>query len=231
MIALNELAEIDQLVFRNIQCVRQNFDEFDDLTNDPATKRFAHQLVNNKINANKNEYNAISFIFAQQSWLPSRFSNGSYPVWYGTAQLETSFYETLYHWKKRFIDAPQGFDSAKNQPIKTSRTVFTVNCHAALIDLRTKATQENKLIHPDPSSYFYTQKLGERIQKEGHPGLITRSARIITGENIVIFKKNILSNAEHYHDYVYEYNSIIKETVVKESGSRKTVLTLNSSME
>jgi hypothetical protein len=62
------------------------------------------------------------------------------------------------------------------------------------------------LINPDPNNYQETQQIGRRIFKEGHPGLITQSARHAQGENIAVFKAEILSAPEHYHNYIYEFN-------------------------
>jgi hypothetical protein len=216
------LTDFQQRVFHNIQGIPPDFDEFDDLTNNSQARKYAHQISSSNISAKSDalHYNAIDFIFMQNSWLATRFGNGTYPVWYSSIDLHTSFYETLYHWKKTFIDSPQNFNT---QSIKTLRTVFTIECNAALIDLRKKVTNNKKLIHPDPAHYTYTQKIGARIHREGYPGLITKSARVHNGENIVIFKKDILSSPTHENDYFYEVDSADNKILIKQAKSNKII--------
>lgn len=226
-IVLNELTEFNSAVFHNIQGVPLDFDEFDDLTNDPKAKKYAHRISDaDEIDLHPNElqYHAIDFIFKQTSWLLSRFGNGAYPVWYGAVNLETSFHETIYHWRRTYLEAPQGFNQFTEQPVITQRTVFTVACRAALIDLRSKVKEHIELVDPDPSHYPQTQALGLRIHQEGYPGVVNQSARIIKSENVAVFKKEILSAPAHEHDYQYEYDLLNHKVSVKRVDSGKVVL-------
>ncbi|OAI49451.1 hypothetical protein AYO45_02485 [Gammaproteobacteria bacterium SCGC AG-212-F23] len=226
-ITFDKITEFNQPVFHNIKGIKPDFDEFDDLTNDPKTKAFAHRISNasqSNFRLEELHYNAIDFIFQQPSWLSTRFGDGTYPVWYGSIELETSFYETLYHWKRIYIEAPQGITTGLQQPITTLRTIFTVNCQAALLDLRNKTRKNKELIDPNPHNYPQTQKIGQRIYKEGYPGLITKSARIAKGENIVILKKEILTSPKHYNDYIYEYDLQTRKIQVKIPKSKRTIL-------
>lgn len=225
-ITFNALAEMDHPIFRNIQGIRLGYDEFDDLTTDPKAKRYAHRLSSAyKANLDLDElqYHAIDFIFKQHSWSSSRFSNGTYPVWYGSVNLNTSFYETLYHWRKVYLEAPHDFIKS-DKTIKTLRTVFTVVCNAALIDLR--ANKDELLAHPNPERYPYTQQIGLKIHQAGYPGLISKSARDNKGEITAIFKKEILSSPEHYDNYIYEFDIEKSKTLVKLTDSNKVVLSI-----
>lgn len=225
-ITFNELTEFNHPVFRNIQGISPTFDEFDDLTADPKAKAYAHRITtaDTHIGSNEHRFHAIDFVFNQTTWHSTRFGNGKYPVWYGSVELQTGFHETLYHWYRTFIQAPAGFSSTTNNTIKTRRTVFTVECNAALIDLREKCNQTNALVHPDPSHYPYTQQIGRRIHQEGYPGLLTKSARTADGENVVVFKKNILSAAAHHGDYLYEYDTINHNAMIKNQLSNELEL-------
>jgi hypothetical protein len=233
-ITFNELVEFHQPVFRNIQGVSLPFDEFDDLSVESSAQSFAHRISSPsqaKWTFDKLQYHAIDFIFTRKSWLPTRFGNGTFPLWYGGVELKTTFYETLYHWKKTYLDSPQGFlQSMDNKVIETVRTVFTVDCNAALIDLRKKADQDDKLIHPETKMYPYTQQIGLRVYQEGYPGLITKSARDKAGENLVVFKKEILSAPEHYHNYIYEYDLNEQRSLVKEFDSKSTLLEIGGNL-
>ena len=87
-----------------------------------------------------------------------------------------------------------------------------------------KVKKYPELIHPDPERYEITQKWGLRMHKEGYPGLLILSARKSDGENVVVFKNTILTNANHYHDYIYEYNTVSKQEIVKSSITKDILL-------
>jgi hypothetical protein len=227
-IKFDQITEFNNRVYRNIQGMLAGIDEFDDLTTNKSASAYAHRAVEKSsrpFSVDELNFHAIDFVFMQTSWLSSRFCNGSYPVWYGSVDLTTSFYETSFHWRKIFIDAPQGFHT-QGESIRTSRRVFTVACHAALIDLRNKVKQHEELIHPDTSRYPTTQAVGERIYQEGYPGLLTKSARHLEGENVVIFRRKILAEPKHYHDYIYEYHLADNKTLVRTSPTDKIILAI-----
>ena len=228
-IAFDQITEFNQRVFRNIQGTPDGVDEFDDLTQSKSARAYAHRAIANtprSFTSDELNYHAIDYVFNQSTWLSSRFCNGSYPVWYGSVDLNTSFYETSFHWRKIFIEAPQGFNQAAGKSMMANRRVFTVACHAALIDLRNKVSQHEELIHPDTTRYSITQAVGERLYQQGHPGLVTKSARHLDGDNIVIFRRNILAEPQYYQDYAYEYNFQHANTRVKNLQTNEIVLTL-----
>lgn len=225
-ISFNKLCDLQQTVFRNIPRITPEFDEFADLTANPDIRQYAHKksAYNKKeITSSKLQYHSIDFIFQKNVWNPSRFGDGSYPVWYGSLDTKTSIMETLYHWKNAFILAPQGFSSI-NKVIKTSRTIVQVHCVAALIDLRKQTKNYKALIHTDPTHYSFTQKIGNRIYEEGHPGLLSKSARNKSGDNLAVFNKNVLSNPKHYNDYLYEYHGDDNKTSVFDANSNALLL-------
>jgi hypothetical protein len=218
----DKIIEVNTHVYRNIIGLYADFDEFDDLTLDADTKKYAHRVsaLSEKLNYH---YQAIDYIFEKSLWLPTRFGTGQYPVWYASMDLITSFYETMYHWRRAFLIAPN-FRLVPDI-VKTVSSVYTVKCHAALIDLRDKAKEYPALIHPDPENYDTTQKWGVRMHKEGYPGLLTLSARKLDGENVAIFKNTILSNAKHFHDYIYEYDMKNKQETIKSNVTHEIILT------
>lgn len=222
MPVFDEIVEVSTHVYRNIIGIYPGFDEFDDLTSNVDTKKYAHQVTASSEKFNY-KYQAIDYIFEQPCWLPTRFGTGQYPVWYASMDLMTSFYETLYHWRRSFLIAPN-FKSLPNI-IKNFRSVYTVECHAALIDLRHKAKEYPALISPEQESYEITQKWGVRMHKEGYPGLLIPSARKQDGENVVVFKNTILKNAKHYHDYLYEYDTVNKCEIVRSNVTNVVILT------
>jgi hypothetical protein len=222
-ISFSKLYDFNNQVYRNIQCVALSGDEFDDLTKDLKAKAYAHKAANafNKISASI-QHHAIDFIFAKKSWNISRFGNGKFPVWYSSLELATSFYETIYSYKKTFIEAP-GLDTDTIKMLKTARSVFKINCQAALIDLRADTEKFPELTDKNPEAYIETQNIGVRVSKEGYPGLISKSARAVNGENVIIFKKSILSHPVHEQDYIYEYDFVKNKVLVKQKNSAKII--------
>ena len=216
-IKFTQLADIKHDVYRNITG-KTTLDEFDDLTSNAKAKAYAHKLTNHSIH-----YHAIDYIFQLSEWNGTRFGNGKYPVWYGSLDLQTSFHETLDHWYRTFILAPN-FTNYNN---KASRTVFKVFCQAALIDLRSQCDEMSELIDPNIKSYAITQPIGERVHQEGYPGLITKSA-YQSGDNIAVFNKKILSDAEEYGNYIYEFDHEKSLMRVKNQKTNRLELSISA---
>jgi len=75
--------------------------------------------------------------------------------------------------------------------IHRERAVYRVHCKALLIDLSGKEGEYPDLVGQD---YGFTRQVGERLRREGHPGLLSPSARQKGGINLVAFSPTILSD-------------------------------------
>ncbi len=194
------LADIRRDVFRNIVSLRQSQDLFDDLTADPSEWQLA-QAVEDEVKPpvylsstpvvhrpfeDAAWFNAIGWPF--RHWHASRFSDGSYGVWYGSDTIETTVHETAYHWFHGLI-SDAGF---QNEAVIAERKVYAVACSAALLDFRRITGEYSELLHP--SDYSFPQAVGARIHHEGHPGLVIQSVRRPDGENMAVFNAAVLSD-------------------------------------
>lgn len=203
------LADVHQDVARNIVSLRESQDLFDDLTEDPAEWLLA-QNVENEVKPppyrsrspvidrpfeDAQWFNAIAWPF--KHWQASRYSDGTYGVWYGSESVETTVYESVYHWYKGLV-SEAGYD---RQVVIAERKVYLVACGAALLDFRKASNEHADLLHP--SDYAFCQSAGARIHWEGHPGLLTPSVRRPAGENVVIFNPDVLSNPRHNCQLIY----------------------------
>ena len=209
------LADVRQMLARNIKSIRISQNLFDDLSDDPADWQVA---LNHEIATKPHSYashatlidrpfeesewfNAIEFPF--KNWMASRFCDGSFGIWYGADSVETSVHETVHHWHKGIL-ADAGFDllvaRGERESIIGERKVYWVRCDAALADLRSRITAYPDLINPD--SHLFTQGIGARLKREGHPGLVTRSARC-EGENYGVLNPTVLSNPQHCCSLTY----------------------------
>ena len=194
------LADIHKDVARNIVSLLQPQDLFDDLSDDPAEWLLAQKLqdeiqpppyrshtpIIDRPFEDAEWFNAIIWPFSH--WQASRFSDGTYGVWYGSESVETTVYESAYHWYRGLL-SDAGFE---RMTVIAERKVYSVACNAALLDLRNAVDKHPDLLHP--SDYAFCQSVGSRIHREGHPGLLTPSVRRPGGENVAIFNPDVLSN-------------------------------------
>lgn len=194
------LADVHQDLIRNIVSIRVSQDLFDDLSDNPANWAMA-QHVEDEVKPHPYQsrspiidrpfedahwFNAIDWPF--KNWQQSRFSNGTFGVWYGCDCAETSVYETAYHWVTGLL-GDAGFD---REPVVGERKLYAVACDAALVDLRPVLHQYPELSHK--SDYSHAQQIGSRLHREGHPGLITKSVRRSEGDNYVVLNPAVLTN-------------------------------------
>lgn len=203
------LADIQQDVARNIVSLRESQDLFDDLTDDPAEWLLAQKVeddakpppyasrkpIIDRPFEDAQWFNAIDWPF--KHWQTSRFSDGSFGVWYGSESVETTVYETAYHWYRGLL-SDAGFEQ---EAVIAERKVYWVACNAALLDFRQVAEAHPDLLHP--SDYRFCQTVGSRIHHEGHPGLLTQSVRRPAGDNLAIFNSAVLSNPRHNCQLTY----------------------------
>lgn len=218
------LADVHGDVMRNIVSLRKSQDLFDDLT-ESAEEWLLAQRVEDEIKPppyrshtpvihrpfeEAEWFNAISWPF--KHWQASRFSDGSFGVWYGCDSVQTTVFESAYHWYRGLL-SDAGFE---REMVLSERKLYSVACNAALLDFRLVAHEQfPDLIHK--TDYSFTQSIGARIHREGHPGLLISSARYQDGENYAVFNPTVLSNPRHYCQLTYrlEAQHIVVE---KEAG-------------
>lgn len=220
-------------LLRNIKTIRITQDLYDDLSSDSkdwqtaiaaelAVKpEYAKPTIIDRPFDEILYFDSIEFPF--KNWMESRYSDGRFGVWYGSATLETTIYETVNHWR-RLLDASEGFNQYEH-PIVGERRVFLVRCDAALLDFLPRIADFPSLIAPN--DYSYTQEVGRRVHREGQPGILTRSAHC-DGKMFAIFRKEVLSNPRNFCDLTYKLDPASgKVTVERQVGT--IIMTLNNS--
>jgi hypothetical protein len=198
------LSDVHADVARNIVSIRASQDLFDDLSEQPGDWALAQQVedevkppsyqsstpVIDRPFEDAHWFNAIDWPF--KHWGASRFSDGSFGVWYGCDTVETSVHETAYHWFNGLLrDA--GFE---HENVVGERRLYQVACDAALVDLRPALARHPGLVHK--TQYTEAQAVGARLHREGHPGLVTASVRRPKGHNYVVLNAKVLSNPRHH---------------------------------
>jgi hypothetical protein len=131
----------------------------------------------------------------------SRFTDGSFGVFYAGRTLETAIAETKYH--------REAFLRATSEPrIELDMRVYAVDLDAVLHDIR--GMRDTMLGIYDQTSYTASQALAIEIRNSGSSGVAYDSVRKPGGECVAIFKPRVLSNCrqERHLTYVWDGSSI-----------------------
>ena len=219
----------DDLV-RNIPGIRESQNLFDDLSPDSTdwdvaiaaegAERIptAAALITRPFDYGT----VISYTFDSSRWHATRFSDGStYGLWYGSLEVETTVFETAWHWYQFVLDSFAGED----REITSERRLFDVRCDALLIDLRGKVTAYPDLV--SRTSYTFTHQAGRYVHEQDLNGLLARSARC-DGTNAAVFKAERLSNVRDRMFLTYRLN-VVRDTFVAERKPRRKWLELSPS--
>ena len=168
--------------YRSIATCYPSQDLFDDLVNKDQISTL--QDIENRtseINQNMPQKNRVFqyfdssstlYVFCQPSFWGGRFSDGSFGVWYGALEEETSIQEAL-HWSSTFV-APD-LNNTRN-PITIDRRMFQVSLdHECTADFRESADLYPLLTHP--KDYSLCRELGHEAIEQKIGFLLTPSAR------------------------------------------------------
>ncbi len=193
-------------VFRNIVSLIKPQNPFDDLLSHEdlefgtmiahaaeARMKSEHRLP--FIESEFHRSTAIGYPFETQNFMRSRYGDGTYGLWYGSLNEETTIQETIYH----MLQTELGIEGVRGV-IYRERAVYSVHAEAVLIDLRGQEKNYPDLI---ANHYDFTHGIGSRMHREGHPGLLVPSARH-EGANIVAFNPAILSRPTFLHSLIYQ---------------------------
>jgi len=199
----------DDLV-RNIPGIRQSQNLFDDLSSDAddwdlaiAAESADSTATPAALITRPFDYGTVvTYSFESAHWAQTRFSDGrSHGVWYGAIELETTVYETAWHWSRFILDS----FAAEDTDIVTDRRVFNVRCDALLVDLRGKEVAYPDLVNR--TSYAFTHQVGRYAHDQGLNGLLYQSARCpAPATNAAILRAERLSNVRDRAFLTYRFN-------------------------
>ena len=220
----DKTADFDGQPYRNVTSLRESEDLFDDLNDGDegasaiaaeAEMRVKDHLIDrfpeNFYRSFHYTRSIIDYPFKSEPYLFTRFGDGTYGVWYGSLEMKTTVFETGFHMIKAEL-AVEGLDEV----VVRERAVYRVRCRAILIDLRGKQKSFAKLLADD---YGFTQQIGRRMNKEGHPGILVPSARI-KGTNLVIFNPDVLSDPRLHCYLTYFFDPLTLNIRVERTVGR-----------
>lgn len=132
----------------------------------------------------------------------SRFSDGTFGVFYAANDLDTAIAETRYH-RERFMRA-----TAQGR-MELDMRVYMVNLEAVLHDLRGRRTGFPLVYHND--NYAAGQHLAATLRKDRSDGIAWDSVRRQGGECAAMFRPRLLSNCrqERHLCYVWDGRQIV----------------------
>jgi hypothetical protein len=118
----------------------------------------------------------------------SRFSDGSYGVFYCARKKETAIAETRYH-QALFMSATD------ESPMRLQMRLYTVKAKGQVADLRAASRTDPRIV--DPDGYGYAQGIGSLLRSEGALGILYPSVRHTGGQCLAALKASLLRNCVH----------------------------------
>ncbi|OVE77995.1 hypothetical protein BVX98_01520 [bacterium F11] len=127
----------------------------------------------------------------------SRFSDGSYGVYYGSNSLRTAVAETKFH-REQFMRATR--EGTMMLPMR----VVVASLKGQLHDIRKIKRKHPKLY--SRTNYTQSQAFGRDLWNQGSEGIVYKSVRHPKGECVAVFIPSILSHCREERALLYEWN-------------------------
>lgn len=127
----------------------------------------------------------------------SRFTDGTYGVFYAANDLDTAIAETTYH-RERFMRA------TSQGRMELDMRVYLVDLAAVLHDLRGRTAEYPLVYHND--NYAAGQHLATTLLRDGSNGIAYDSVRRPGGECVAVFRARLLSNCRQERHLCYVWD-------------------------
>lgn len=149
-------------------------------------------------------YGPIMAAFTHLNPQGSRFSDGTYGVFYCARTSATAIAETRYH-AGRFLAA------TREPPLRQQMRLYTVIAQGTVVDLRGSPTAHGPAHEPDPAvfapdDYTAGQALGRPCCAAGAPGIVYPSVRDAGGECLAALRTMLLHACHHAAYLEYNWN-------------------------
>ncbi|ABE33138.1 RES domain protein [Paraburkholderia xenovorans LB400] len=142
-------------------------------------------------------YGPIMAALTHLNPLGSRFSDGTYGVFYCARSRTTAIAETRYHTGK-FLEA------TAEPPMRQQMRLYTVVAQGNVVDIRGDESVDLAVLSPD--DYLAGQSLGRAIREAGAPGIVYPSVRDDEGECLAAFSTTLLRDCHHAAYLEYNWN-------------------------
>lgn len=141
----------------------------------------------------------------------SRFSDGTFGVFYAGHSVTTAVQGTVYHRERFLADSNQSATTVQMRAYRVSVT-------GRFRDLRDAGARAAALLAPD--DYSASQPFGARQREQGSTGIVYPSVRDATGECVAVFRTHALSPATQsaHYGYVWDGQQITDVITLGHSG-------------
>lgn len=129
----------------------------------------------------------------------SRFTDGSYGVYYAANSIDTAIAETCFH-RSRFLAA------TNEPPIEIDMRSYASDIDTELHDIRGEQDALEEIYNPDPGHYAAPQSFAKDLQGQGSNGIIYNSVRDPDGECVAIFRPTVLQPVVQGAHYCYVWD-------------------------
>ena len=140
---------------------------------------------------------AIMAAFTHLNPQGSRFSDGSYGVFYCARKRDTAIAETQYH-------AALFMAATDEPPMRLQMRLYSVQAKGKVADLRQASQTEPRIV--DPDHYAYAQGIGRTLRAQGVQGILYPSVRHPAGECLAALRTTLLKNCLHAAYLEYNWN-------------------------
>lgn len=145
-------------------------------------------------------------------WITSRFSDGTFGVWYGALDEETAIQESLY---QSYIFAKDDLEEG-NFPVPIERKMVSADIETdASVDLR-KTSQSDQLVS---DVYSFCQELGKRALKESIGMHLTPSSRKPDGTCTPVFKAECIKRDRTLYFLKFTFLSTSEVRITKDEDT------------
>lgn len=139
----------------------------------------------------------------------SRFTDGSFGVFYAGLTLDTAVAETKHH--------RASFLAATDEPgQEIDMRVYAVDLHADLHDIRPLADSHAYLY--DSDNYAHAQGLAAELRDAGADGIRYHSVRDPGGECVAAFRPRLLSNCRQERHLCYVWDGTAIRTIYEKKS-------------
>jgi hypothetical protein len=147
----------------------------------------------------------IMAAFTHWSPEPTRFSDGTFGVFYAARSVETSIRETVFH-RERFL-------AATRQPPQQ----LTVRCYVTFVrgELHDIRSGYPELHDPDPGHYPHSARFARKLREAASNGIAYRSVRHPGGECVAVFWPDCLAPCTQGSHYAYHWDGNAIAAVVR----------------
>ena len=129
----------------------------------------------------------------------SRFTDGTYGVYYAAIDIDTAIAETCFH-RTRFLAA------TKEPAIEVDMRSYASDLEASFHDIRNMQASIPDVYAADPDDYAPAQSLAREMREKGSSGILYNSVRKAGGECVAIFRPRVLSPVRQGSHYCYVWN-------------------------